>query len=1075
MINVRSPDPLSGEVARSRRVALVGASIAAWLAALGVALPLLGQPAIQPPLSAFNMLLLALVHLADEPGSILRWSRTVRLTLTALPLVAATLAGMWLAFRWPFDICSAAWPFPTDMAPTAACVGAVWLIAASRLAADRPEWTRLSAILGIAALPPAVTSLVGWVFGPTVVTSVATPLYLRVPAAIAVTALVAARMTSPLQDMPFRWLYSDRSTAVWLRRLMLTVLVLIPLLMLLQDHAVDHKWYQPHAAAMMSTVLMLTIGFTGILWSASKLNRAETLLRSAQAELEQRVADRTHELALANQALSRDITERRRVDEQLRASRERLRAVTESAIDPILTVDANGQIVQWNQAATQVFDYPESAILGARLELLLPELEDDLNSVSAFPVRIAGWLGQTRRCRGRRSSGTAIDLEVSCATWHDREDHFYSIIGRDVTARSRAEAELTDAKDAAEMANRSKSQFLANMSHEIRTPMNVILGMAELIANTELTDDQRRYLRSTREAGDHLLEIINDILDLSKVEAGALQLDETEFDIRELAEQTVEFLAPRAYSKHLEIVCHLDRALPPSVIADPQRLRQVLVNLLGNAVKFTDSGCVELFVDVAGADRLHLAVKDTGCGIAPEMHAVIFDSFTQVDASSTRRHGGTGLGLAISRQLVERMGGSLRVESSANSGSTFHINIPAQFDQRPSWSVARALEADPPLRDKLRQCRALVAGGHAVFRQSLRAQLAEVGATVTDVADCTAMLAELHAAEITRRPFALLVLDADVGGIDGYAAARRVVDAGLANPPRVAVTKPSKEPDDVQKRHQANVAVLVRKPVRPRALLDALAVMLGTRQEQEATTSERVDVLAAPPRTVLVVDDAGDNLRLMEAFLRETGWRVETADDGAQAVERWRAGQFDAILMDLQMPVMDGLAATREIRRLEVALGRAPTPIVAVTAHALDEARIQSLQAGCSAFLAKPLRRARLLNVLTEVFFGALHSPSGEDGMIEIVVDPLLLTLIPSFLAHRQEDVATVENALASGDFATIRMLGHSMKGSGGSYGFEVISRIGRELELAAREQDGGAIRQALTELVDYLSRVHVQ
>ena len=175
------------------------------------------------------------------------------------------------------------------------------------------------------------------------------------------------------------------------------------------------------------------------------------------------------------------------------------------------------------------------------------------------------------------------------------------------------------------------------------------------------------------------------------------------------------------------------------------------------------------------------------------------------------------------------------------------------------------------------------------------------------------------------------------------------------------------------------------------------------------------------------------------------------------------------------MPVMDGLAATREIRRLEVALGRAPTPIVAVTAHALDEARIQSLQAGCSAFLAKPLRRARLLNVLTEVFFGALHSPSGEDGMIEIVVDPLLLTLIPSFLAHRQEDVATVENALASGDFATIRMLGHSMKGSGGSYGFEVISRIGRELELAAREQDGGAIRQALTELVDYLSRVHVQ
>ncbi len=1075
MIDVRSPDQLSGEVARSRRVALVGASIAAWLAALGVALPLLGQPAIQPPLSAFNMLLLALVHLADAPGSILRWPRKVRLTLTALPLIAATLAGMWLAFHWPFDICTAAWPFPTEMAPTPACVSAVWLIAASRLAADRPGWTRLSAILGIAALPPAVTSLVGWVFGPTVVSSVASPLYLRVPAAIAVTALVAARMTSPLQEMPFRWLYTDRPTAVWLRRLMLAMLVLIPALMLLQDRAVDQKWYQPHAAAMISTVLMLTIGFTGILWSASKLNRAETLLRNAQAELEQRVADRTHELALANQALNRDIAERRRVDEQLRASRERLRAVTESAVDPILTVDARGQIVQWNQAATHVFDYPESAILGARLELLLPELAEAINGVNDFPLRVASWLGQTRRCRGRRSSGAAIDLEVSCATWHDRENDFYSIIGRDVTARTRAEAELTDAKEAAEMANRSKSQFLANMSHEIRTPMNGILGMTELIGNTELTEDQRRYLRSTREAGDHLLEIINDILDLSKVEAGALQLDETAFDIRELAEQTVEFLAPRAYSKHLELVCHLDPALPPSVIADPQRLRQVLVNLLGNAVKFTDSGCVELSVEVAGADRLHLAVKDTGCGIAPEMHAVIFDSFTQVDASSTRRHGGTGLGLAISRQMVERMGGKLRVESRVDAGSTFHIDIPAQFEQRPAWSVVRALEADPPLRDKLRNCRTLIAGGHTVFRQSLRTQLAAAGATVTDVADFTAMLAQLHEAEAAGQPFELLLLDADVGGIDGYAAARRVVDAGLANPPRVAVTKPSEAADDAHQRRQANVAVVVRKPVRERALLDALAVTLGTRQAPEPTTSERVDVLAATPRTVLVVDDAGDNVRLMEAFLRDTGWRVETADDGAQAVERWQAGQFDAILMDLQMPVMDGLTATREIRRMEAELGRAPTPIIAVTAHALDEARTQSLQAGCSAFLAKPLRRARLLDVLTEVFFGALHSPPGGEGRIEIVVDPLLLTLIPSFLEHRQEDVATIENALANGDFTAIRLLGHSMKGSGGSYGFEVISRIGRELEVAARDKDGGAVRQTLTELVDYLRRVHVQ
>jgi two-component system sensor histidine kinase/response regulator len=865
-----------------------------------------------------------------------------------------------------------------------------------------------------------------------------------------------------------------RLLRVWL----IAVVVCIPIVMGAHAYAVSVGWILPFTASIIATLLVLTSSVTGILWSANKLHRADLLLRKAHAELEQRVGDRTRELALANQALNRDIADRRRMDDQLRASRERLRAVTESAVDPILTVDTKGHIVQWNYAATQVFGYPESAILGANLGLLIPELALSNESAGQFAESIASWLGQTRRCSGHPSAGGTMDLEISVATWRDRADRFYSIIGRDVTARSRAEQELTVAKEAAEAANSSKSQFLANMSHEIRTPMNVMLGMAELIGEGELSDDQRRYLRSTREAGDHLLEIINDILDLSKVEAGALVLDEIEFDVREVAEQAVEFLAPRAYARHLEVACRLDASLPQTVMGDPQRLRQILVNLLGNAVKFTDCGHVALSVEVATTDRLRFTVADTGCGIPQDKLGVIFDSFTQVDASSTRRHGGTGLGLAISRQLVEQMGGEMRVESTVDAGSKFQVELPLPFRQLVPLAAAQEPPADAALVERLRQCRAIVAGGQTVFRQALGVQLAQTGAVVTEIASFSELLPHLRAAEQAGRPCDLLLIDADMGELDGYEAARQVTQMGLQKPPRIALTKPSEDSEDTRLRRETGVAVIIRKPVRQKSLLDALALALGTREPRPTTSTSQSALRKTTPRSILVVDDATDNLRLMEAFLRETGWRVETADDGKQAVDRWRLRAFDVILMDLQMPVMDGLAATREIRRMEHERGLTPTPVIAVTAHALTEARAESLRAGCTAFLAKPLRRAVLLDALTELFFAHPPVSDGPDvdaSPIEITVEPLLMTLIPGFLQHRQEDITKIEDAIAAGDFAIIQLLGHSMKGSGGSYGFDVISRIGRDIELGARGKNPETIRQALASLGDYLRRVQVR
>ena len=1065
------------EVIRRPRVAIVGAGLAAAIGAIALVTPWVDGPLLMPILMAWNVLALACAHLADERNETFRVPAAVSSGLAAIVLVCASLAALGIIAGWNLDIAPAMLGPHRDLRPTPACIASVWLLASSRLLSVRPEWVRASALLAAAALPPALVTLIGWTFGPTLVSTVATPLHLHLSAALAILGLVAARIATPMQEMPYRWLFGDGATAVWLRRLLLSVLLLIPTLMLLHDRAVEARWFQPHAAALMSTVLILAFGFTGILWSASKLHRAESLLRTAHVELEQRVADRTHELAQANQALNRDIAERRRMDEQLRASRERLRAVTESAVDPILTVDAEGRIVQWNQSATQAFGYPESAILGARLEVLIPELRPGETSGADFATCIASWLGHTRRCVGQRSASGAMDLEVSVATWQDRENRFYSIIGRDVTARSLAEQELMEAKDAAEAANRSKSQFLANMSHEIRTPMNVILGMTELIGEADLSDDQRRYLRSTREAGDHLLEIINDILDLSKVEAGALVLDEIEFDVRELAEQAIEFLAPRAYGRNLEVACRLDAALPQVVVGDPQRLRQVLVNLLGNAVKFTDVGHVALAVNVAGPDRLQFVVSDTGCGIPADKLDVIFDSFTQVDASSTRRHGGTGLGLAISRQLVLRMGGQLRVESTLGKGSRFLVDVPVPFRQRSALTSSQEMVVDLALAERLQRCRVIVAGGQAVFRQALGVQLAQMGAVVTELGEVAALLPHLRAAEEAGRPCNLLLLDFDMGELNGYQAARRVAEAGLQHPPHVALTKSNEDLDDARLRKQAGVSLIVRKPVRRKGLLEALALALGAREAHLPTTNEQAEELASTSRSLLVVDDATDNLRLMEAFLRDTGWHVETADDGKQALDRWREHPFDVILMDLQMPVMDGLAATREIRRLEAELGRPATPIVAVTAHALAEAQAESLRAGCTAFLAKPLRRARLLDVLTELFIATLPSrpdDAQESSTIEIAVDPLLLTLIPGFLDHRQEDIWTIGKALTTGDFSTIQLLGHSMKGSGGSYGFDVISRIGRDIELAATEKDPAAVRKAVDALGDYLQRIRV-
>ena len=1070
----------------------------AGLAGLTCVLALLGRLAgvhWQAPESGLELLILAAVHVADEPNSPLKMPLPLRTALTLLVLLTALTSSLLLASGISLsDGFSLLDLRESVVAGTPVCSAAIALLAASRLvgaprATLNPQrWANLSGALAIFALLPAATALMGSIFGDGRAATMANPAHMRPPSATAVTMLAIARLASPLMEMPGLWLLERSPTVTWFRRQLLFTLVSVPLLLLLHDRAID-SFYRDHAGAVFSTMLLLICAVVAIVWSGSKLRRTEALLQNAQSELERRVVDRTHELILANQALHHDIAERRRIDDQLRASRERLRAVTDSAIDPILTVDSRGRIVQMNDAAGSFFGYPPSAILHAPLSTIMPQFApplplEDGPDVAEFAVLAESWLGKIRACEGKLHAGKAVQLEVSMATWLDREDRFYSIIARDVSARAQAEQQLTAAKEAAEAANRAKSQFLANMSHEIRTPMNVILGMTELLGTTELNQDQRRYMRSAREAGDHLLQIINDILDLSKLEAGAMPVDALEFSVRELAEQVIDFLAPRAYAKLLRVQCELDETLPPLVVGDPHRLRQILVNLLGNAVKFTDSGSVTLGVRRAGVDRLHLEVRDTGCGIAPDKHELIFDSFTQVDASSTRRHGGTGLGLAISRRLAEQMNGTIWLESEVDRGSTFHLEIPAPFRLLPPQISEETPSIEPELLRALAEKRAIVAGGQLTQRTDLVQRLQQLNVETVEAENAQALLAAMRNAEADQRPFDLVLVDAQVGDQDGYELTRKIRDAGLHPLAKIILVKPSEDTDDQIKRHRLEIAATLRKPVRTQGLVETLGQVLGTRPRTNVTLSERLDALGGMERTILVVDDAPDNLRLVQAFLRDTGWNVQTAADGAEAIAACEQTRFDAILMDLQMPGVDGLAATREIRRLEAEKGDPPAAIVAVTAHAFSDARHHSLAAGCTRFLAKPVKRSRLLDVLVEIFQQgpeSVHKESTQvaqstpEEPVEVAVDPMILPLIPGFLEHRRADIRYAEAALGQENYEAIRQLGHTMKGSGGSYGFETISRVGRELEDAAGEENGQKIRGALAVLATYLDRVRVR
>ncbi len=649
--------------------------------------------------------------------------------------------------------------------------------------------------------------------------------------------------------------------------------------------------------------------------------------------------------------LVRDITKRKQVVEDLRQSEARNVEILDHLEDAYSEVDLHGNYVFVNDAYCRLFNRTREDVVGHTYKDFFDRersvgLRDAYQQVYRTGKPVKGFEHESQ-------PGRFTELSI----WLKRDQKgqpigFASSI-RDCTERKLHERELAEAKQAAEAANKAKSAFLANMSHEIRTPMNGILGMTELALSTELTPEQSEFLGLVKSSAEALLVILNDILDYSKIEADKMALDPVPFNLSEMVGDAMKSMALAAHKKGLELAVDIGPDVPQDVLADAVRLRQVLLNLVGNSIKFSHTGEIVLQIKAQELQPEHavlvFSVRDTGIGIAPETRARLFEPFEQADSSTTRHYGGTGLGLAICKRIVQLMGGAIWVESAPGAGSTFYFT--ARVGVVP---VPRS----QPIQPDLGSLPVLIIDDNATNRRILF-ETAKQWGMLPDEADSGALgLQKLEAAARSGCAYGLILLDEQMPGMGGLEVIERIRKHQVLSGATILMLSSSDQSSSAARCRQMGVETYLIKPVKPAELLEMIRRAVGA-WKPSLRSSPRPNAAPARPLSVLVAEDNPVNQKVTVAMLHRMGHRAVVAADGAEALVKWNEGQVDLILMDVQMPAMDGLEATRRIR-LEERAGGGHVPIVAMTAHAMSGDRDRCLEAGMDDYVSKPVSRAAL-------------------------------------------------------------------------------------------------------------------
>jgi len=779
---------------------------------------------------------------------------------------------------------------------------------------------------------------------------------------------------------------------------------------------------------------------------------------------------------------------------------EKLAIVASRTDNAVIITDIHGKIEWVNDGFTRISGYALEEVVGKKPGVFLQGPETDPLMVQFMRDQLSRGEGFRTEIINYAKDGRQYWLGIEVQPIYDADGVLrnFMAIESDITDRKRVEVELHQAKEQAEAASKSKSEFLANMSHEIRTPLNGVIGMTELLLAHDLTPHQRRYVQIAKSSADALLVVINQILDFSKIEAGKLELETIDFDLRTLVEEVCEMLAHRAASKGLELAYRLDDSVPTALRGDPARLRQILINLVNNAVKFTDRGDIIVHVtrQEAPADRvmLRLAVSDTGVGIPADRRERLFKAFSQIDASTTRKYGGTGLGLAICKQLAEMMGGQIGVESAEGRGSTFWFT---------ATLATRAETTRRPAPHELKGMRALAVDDNAASRAILCEHLAGWGLRCAEAADAEQALARLRNAAAQQQPLQIAVLDMGLPGSSGLELARAIKgDSALRSTELVLLTS-LQNPVDPQQAQAAGLCDSITKPLRQSQLFDAImraaaASMGQTDVPSAANVCDRSAIEATIPALVLLAEDNEINQVVASEILTRAGFRCDIVGDGRCAVEAVERRQYDVVLMDCQMPEMDGFQAAAAIRKLERQRGSSGgtiprLPIVALTANALKGDRERCLGAGMDEYLCKPLDPRQLISTLNRLLAspalraGGTRSTSDQPLASEQTVnsafdmDALLSrcmgdvefreSLLAKFPEQADIGMRRIADALKAGDATQLARAAHALKGTAANLSAPSVQRLAARIEVLGNASALTEAQRLADELREELNR----